>query len=477
MANLLQIKRGNAADIPILAEGELGYTTDTHTFYIGDGTSNHQVSMHEEYNANSILKADSTGTPSALSVAEGDIVGRKAGGTINALSGSDIMEILSDEASSDFSLNDQKITGLADGTVADDAATKGQIDVATAGLDAKDSVKVATTANISISSPPSTVDGVSVADGDRILVKDQSDSSENGIYIINGGSWSRADDADSDSDVTAGLYCWVTEGTDNADSGFVITTNDPITVDTTDITFTKFTGLGQITAGTNLNLVGSTLSVSPQGDGSGLYADTLDGKQLANITWSDLDIDETDVEKGDVDLGSVTDNAQIAKDGTIAFIGDQSMGGFDLTNINAAGFEEIATPGNPASNHNKLFFKSDDELYMLDDAGNEEQVSGASVDEAVAVDSSAVPGYLGDASNNGVLQTGSLLSYADNGDSIELDVNTGTLLEDDPTNGETAEAPTSNWAYTHKNATSNVHGAGAGEVLLNDYSIIDGGLF
>lgn len=158
------------------------------------------------------------------------------------------------------SLNSQKITNLADPTSAQDAATKAYVDAARSGLDVKASVKVATTANITLSGAQ-TIDGVSVTTGDRVLVKNQSTASQNGIYVVAVGSWARASDADSDTEVTSGLFTFVEEGSVNADSGWVLSTNGPITLDTTGLAFAQFSGAGQITAGDGLTKTGNTLDI------------------------------------------------------------------------------------------------------------------------------------------------------------------------------------------------------------------------
>ena len=159
------------------------------------------------------------------------------------------------------SLNAQKITNLADPTDAQDAATKAYVDATKQGLDVKDSVRAATTANITLSGTQ-TVDGVSLVAGDRVLVKNQSTASENGIYVVvSGGSWTRATDFNTSAKVTSGAFTFVEEGTANADSGWVLTTDGAITLDTTALAFTQFSGAGQITAGAGLTKTGSTLDV------------------------------------------------------------------------------------------------------------------------------------------------------------------------------------------------------------------------
>ena len=159
------------------------------------------------------------------------------------------------------SLNSQKITNLADPTSAQDAATKAYVDATKQGLDVKDSVHVATTANITLSGTQ-TIDGVVLVAGDRVLVKNQTTASENGIYdVVSGGAWTRSVDANSSAKVTAGMFVFVEEGTANADSGWVLTTDSPITLNTTGLSFTQFSGAGQLIGGAGLVKTGNTLDV------------------------------------------------------------------------------------------------------------------------------------------------------------------------------------------------------------------------
>ena len=113
-----------------------------------------------------------------------------------------------------------------------DSGTLDQVSTPTV-FDVKDSVEVATTANITLSGEK-TIDGVSTSKS-RVLVKDQSDASKNGIYVTKSGSWSRAEDANSNDKINANMYMWVESGSTNGDNGFVLTTNDPIILDTTNL--------------------------------------------------------------------------------------------------------------------------------------------------------------------------------------------------------------------------------------------------
>jgi hypothetical protein len=145
------------------------------------------------------------------------------------------------------------------------AATKAYVDAARSGLDVKASVRVASVAPVAIATALEAgdiIDGVTLVAGDRVLLKDQSTASENGIYVAvasGAGAASRATDADTSAEVTTGMFTFVSEGTVNADNGFVLTTDDTITLGTTNLTFVQFSGAGQITAGAGLTKNGNTI--------------------------------------------------------------------------------------------------------------------------------------------------------------------------------------------------------------------------
>jgi len=164
-----------------------------------------------------------------------------------------------------IAMGTNKITGLGTPTDGTDAATKNYVDSAAQGIDWKASVRAATTANVTLASDlenGDVLDGVTLATGDRVLVKDQSTGSENGIYVVKAsGAPDRSTDADSGAEVTANFAVFVEQGTVNADQGYTLTNNGAITVGTTALTFTQFTGLGQIVAGTGLDKTGNTLDI------------------------------------------------------------------------------------------------------------------------------------------------------------------------------------------------------------------------
>ncbi len=190
-----------------------------------------------------------------------------------------------------------KVTGLGDPTGGQDAATKNYVDTVAQGLDAKASVKVATTANITLSGEQ-TIDDVAVTTGDRVLVKNQSTASQNGIYVVASGSWARATDMDAWAEFPGG-YTWVEHGTTNGDTGWVCTNDVGGTLGSTSVTFTQFAGAGSYTATGGITLTGTQFSLSSIADqrimgnvsGSSAAPIALTASQIKTmlaIAWSDV---------------------------------------------------------------------------------------------------------------------------------------------------------------------------------------------
>ena len=194
----------------------------------------------------------------------------------------------------DWALGSFKLTGLADPTSAQHAATKNYVDSVASGLDFKASVRVATTAALTLASAfenGDTVDGVVLATGNRILIKNQASSIANGIYTVNSsGAPTRATDADTNTEVTSGMFCFVTEGTTNGDTGWVLTTNDAdINVGVAGLDFAQFTSVSSntYTAGDGLTLTSLDFSVNVDGSTLEISSDSLRVKD-AGVTAAKL---------------------------------------------------------------------------------------------------------------------------------------------------------------------------------------------
>jgi len=139
-------------------------------------------------------------------------------------------------------------------------ATKQYVDALSQGLDPKASCIAATTVNITLSGTQ-TIDGVALIAGDRCLVKDQTLSQNNGIYLVAAGAWTRSTDMDIWAEVP-GAYTFIEQGTTWADTGWVCTSNAGGTLGTTPITWVQFAGAGSYTAGTGLTLTGTQFSLT-----------------------------------------------------------------------------------------------------------------------------------------------------------------------------------------------------------------------
>ena len=189
------------------------------------------------------------------------------------------------QPTADVPFNSRKITGLADPTQNQDAATKAYVDTVSQGIHTHTSARLATAAALPTSTYSNgtgginatitgtangalSVDSVAVAVDDRILVKNQANAFENGMYVVTatGGAsavfvLTRSTDMNQDVEFP-GSFEFVEEGTVNADNGYVVTTNLPITIGTTAINWTQFSGAGQITAGAGLTKSGNTIDVA-----------------------------------------------------------------------------------------------------------------------------------------------------------------------------------------------------------------------
>jgi hypothetical protein len=270
--------------------------------------------------------------------------------------------------SADRAAGGNKLTGLAPGTAATDAVTKSQLDsVATAsaaGLAVKAPVRVASTANIAgtysatggtsargqFTLMPNSVDGVSLAANDRVLLKDQSTGAQNGIWIVttlgsgSNGVWDRATDIDGDAEVTDGTAVFVGEGT-QATTQWVLTTNAPITVggaSGTALVFTQF-GAGSVYSAdeTTLTLASTTFSIKNAGVGATqLATDAVTTAKINALAVTDAKLAADSVITAKILDGNVTTNKLAADAVTNAKLADNAVQQENLAD-NSVGTTEI----------------------------------------------------------------------------------------------------------------------------------------
>jgi hypothetical protein len=310
-------------------EGRMIYNSTTDSILVyGNGAWRKVV--------NSILSGGGPGIAEALTVSESNgtvtltlnVADTDSAGLLPAAMWNALTDATADATASKLAKRDAN-GNIKVATPTDDAhaATKGYVDAARSGLDVKASVRVATTANINPATTL-TIDGVELAVGDRVLVKNQDNAVNNGIYVVANGSWARAEDADTSAEVTTGMFTFVSEGTTHADSGWVLSTNDTITLGTTELTFVQFSGAGQITAGDGLTKTGNTINAVGTADRITVNSDSIDiastyaGQSsivtLGTVTTGTWDATTVAVTAGGTGVESFTDNGIVYGDGSNA---------------------------------------------------------------------------------------------------------------------------------------------------------------
>lgn len=194
-----------------------------------------------------------------------DSYGRTTGTTavttsdITALVDGTYVNVSGDTMTGNLAMGGNLVTGLGAPVNSGDATNKGYVDSLVAGLSWKQATKAATTANITLSGAQ-TIDGVSIVAGDRVLVKNQTDQTENGIYVAAAGAWARSADANTGASLD-GAAVYVQQGTVNADSGWTQTTSN-VTIGVSNIVWSQFSGSNAYVGGIGIDITGNTISVN-----------------------------------------------------------------------------------------------------------------------------------------------------------------------------------------------------------------------
>lgn len=200
-----------------------------------------------------------------------------------------------------YSFNGQNLTTLADPVNAQDAATKNYVDNVAQGLDAKASCVATTIDNITLSGLATQSGGdwaSTLTAGDRVLVKNQTASADNGIYVAAAGAWTRSSDMNTWAEFPS-AFTFIETGTTEADTGWVCTVDAGGTLGTTPVTWVQFSGAGSYTAGTGLTLTGTTFSISNTAVTAGSYGmatqtllATVNAQgQLTSVSATDINVD------------------------------------------------------------------------------------------------------------------------------------------------------------------------------------------
>ena len=295
----LQAASGTFTGNIIIGNGSyIGATSDTDAIQIeGDGdvvfSQDVLVSGTHTVTGATVLNGSAT-----LGNASGDVI--TVTGTAGFTQAATFNGGLNVAAGQTIDFNANRLTEVADPSQAQDAATKAYVDAVKSGLNVKDSVLVATSAALAASTYSNgssgvgatltanangvlAIDGVNSGLGTkRVLIKDQTDASHNGVYTVtNAGSGSaafvltRATDADTGAELTGGTFVFAEEGTANADNGYVFTHNGTPTMGTTNLTVSQFSGAGQITAGSGLSKSGNTIAAVVDDSSIEINSDTI----------------------------------------------------------------------------------------------------------------------------------------------------------------------------------------------------------
>jgi len=180
-----------------------------------------------------------------------------------------------------------KLTGVGLPTANSDAVNKEYADSIAAGLDPKASCRVATSANIAdLGVAPVDIDGVTLVEGDRVLVRAQTNKTQNGIYVVSSGALVRASDFDGtpEHEVSGGAFTFIETGASYEGTGWVLLGDGDLVVGTDELLFAQFSSKGVLSAGNGITIVDNHINV---GEGEGIQVDTnsvtvkIDGTTLS----------------------------------------------------------------------------------------------------------------------------------------------------------------------------------------------------
>jgi len=301
VSNTLTLTGTDSANIAFGSGGTVAYVANKLSVFAATTSAELAGVISDETGTGALVFANSPTlvTPTLGAALATSITATSGNLTLAAAAGNNSVN-LTPTGTGTVDVANKRITSVAEPTQATDAATKNYVDAVKTGLDPKDSVRIATTANLTATyangtsgvgatltnsgtQAAFTVDSIVGVVGDRVLVKDQTTALQNGIYTITtvgtaSTNWvlTRSIDADQNPEVTPGAFTFVEDGTINGDNGFVCTATGTITIGTSNIPWVQFSGAGQVIAGDGLTKSGNTINAVGTANRISISADAID---------------------------------------------------------------------------------------------------------------------------------------------------------------------------------------------------------
>lgn len=387
MSNTIRIKRraqGGGAGAPTtMANGELAMNEHNDVLWYGEGTGGAGGT------ATQAIPVGGSGAFVALSGNQTSIAGEKTfTNLLRAANGMKVgtSNLFSENAGTlvadSIVVNTGTVTFENGATIVVPApsagnhpATRDYVDnLVSSGVVWLAAAKVATVDNISLSGIPSTIDGVSVEAGDRILVKSQTSAAQNGVYVVASGAWSRATDFDavSSAEISSGKSIFVQSGTATGGTSWVLSTTGTITLGTTPLTWTQIGG-GQSETGKNVGDSGLNLFVSKVGT-------ELEIRKLVGNTSTGISIDAPGDLNGSARISISTVPLANGGLGTNA----STSSGFPLITGGTCTFA-ASIPADRGGTNNNLSTAADYEIAVTDTNNSQKRITTTNFGTATGI--------------------------------------------------------------------------------------------
>jgi hypothetical protein len=371
--NTLTFTGTDASSVAFGAGGTVAYTSNNLSVFAATSSDQLRGVISDETGTGLLVFATSPSlTTPVLGVATATSITATSGNlTLAAASGNNSIA-LTPTGTGTVDVSSKRITSLADPTQAQDAATKSYVDSLSNGLDVKASVRAASTANLTATynngssgvgatltnsgtQAALTLDSIALQVGNRVLIKDQTTALQNGVYVVTtvgtiSTNWvlTRATDFDNSPgiEVSPGVFFFVEEGTTQQDNGYVVSTDGAITIGTTAIVFSQFSGAGQITAGDGLTKTGNTINAVGTLNRISVTADSIDiaSTYVGQTSITTLGTIGTGTWQGSVVAGQYGGTGVANTGKTITIGGNFTTSGAHTTTLTTTGNTSVTLP-------------------------------------------------------------------------------------------------------------------------------------